>query len=379
MKTQNEHKKYLQDLFAKKDKDGNTVLHIAAQEPITDQKLKMISDMLEKGAIPSETNKKGETFLKMSLGMPQRLCAHINKMDDNWFKHLISNREVLQSFIALKDDDIFSTMLKRFSAIAEDETDKAKQVHPITLLDYIWEDKKVLDDSFHELMIWEAKYHDKNLDELKACCHDNLEPEKSFEIYNNMEQKVEEPFGIAYCMRRAFKSFITIFFIMKIIDFATDVTLNIEYYVDEFKDFPSKSECDAMTSPSITCYFHQMNGKTLFSTSLSIFVLTFCFDLLFVMSDKKSNHYLATLVGFCCWKNFKDHTTPFQKTLYWFCWIPLFIFNQIFTPLYGFFMESFVEYWLPTPKQRPAGKARKAPCSKCHLCIGCKKSKVHYL
>ena len=377
LKIKSNEKQYVTNIFAKKDKDENTVLHIAAQEPITDQKLKIISAMLEKGAIPSIRNKNGETFLKMSLGMPQRLCAHINNMNDQWFKHLIRNRKVLEGFIELKNDDIFSTMLKRFGALVNIEKDKEQQVHPITLLHYMWDDRKVFEKSFHELLIWEAKYHENKLDALKECCYEKLKPDKAFVIFDSMEHKVEKPFDFAYCASRAFGSIMSLFFIMKLVDFATDITLNIEYYVDEFQDFPSKSKCDAMTDQTITCYFHQMNEKTLFFTSFCIFALTFCFDLYFLMSSKKSNHYLSVLVGFCCWDNFAEATSSTQKALYWLCWVPIFTFNQIFTPLYGFMMDSFVEYWRPSKKERPRMERSKA-CKSCFGCTGRLKGNVIY-
>ena len=372
----NEEQHFMKELFAKKDIDHNTVLHIAAQEPITNQKLKMISDILAKGGIPSMKNKKGETFLKMSPKIPQRLCEHIKSMDDNWYMRVISNIEVLESLIILKDDDIFSTLVKAFTASAEYNLDKVKLVHPITLLHYIYEDKEILENSFHELMMWEAKYHNVELNAVKGCLRRReLDEKEALTIINILQQKIEPSFDLAYCMGKACQSFFIVFFILKFVDFATDITLNINYYEDEFEDFPSKSDCDKMRSPSIICYFHEMHGKILFHTSLFIFVLTYAADMYFVIANHRSNHFFATLAGYCCWNNFMVNTTTSMKMAYLFCWLPLFIVNHIFMYIYGFMMEVFFDYWKPKNDVRlRIPRDTKHQCVYCQLCV-CAKEK----
>ena len=357
-----DEKESLKEMFEKVDKDQNTVLHIAAIEPITDEKLKIISDMLKQGAIPSLKNKNGQTFLEMSSGMSHKLCTHINNMEDDWFKNLIQNKKLLKSFIDLRDDTIFCAMLKKFSNLSNVEGAE----HPIDFIEHIWNNKKVLKESFKQLLIWEANYHRNDLKKLKECCHKKLDDEKNYIVFNEMEKNVEIPFGIGYCAKKIFQNIFLLFFIMKFVDFATDVTLNIEYYVDEFKDFPNKTKCDAMTNPTITCYFHKMNGKILFITSMCIFALTYCFDLIFVMSDQKSNHYYATLVGFCCWSNFVESTSRVKKVFFYLCWAFLFAFNQVLAALYGFLMELFVDYWRPTDNQRPVTSRQD-----CGWCLNC--------
>ena len=364
---------FITEMFAKKDIDGNTVLHIAAQDPITNQKLQMISDILARGGIPSLRNKKGETFLKMSPKIQQRLCEHFKSMDDDLLEQIISNREVLESLIILKDDDIFSTLVKAFTASTEYNLDKVNQVHPITLLRYIYEDKEILENSFHELMIWEAKYHNVELNKVKGCLREELDEKEALNILNILEQKIETPFDFAYCVGKASQSFFIVFFILKFVDFATDITLNINYYEDEFKDFPSESDCDKMSDPSIICYFHEMHGKILFLTSLLVFVLTYAADIYFVISNNRSNHFFATLAGYCCWNNFMTNTRTSMKMAYLFCWLPLSIVNHIFMYIYGFMIEVFIDYWKAKNDVR-LRKPRdpKHRCVYCQLCIGAK-------
>ena len=145
----------LKEILEKQDEDGNSALHLAAKEPITEDNLKMISNMLEKGVLPSLKNKVDETFLQMSQSMSLRLRQHINLMEDDWFASLIKNDELLTSFIKLQDDDIFCSILKRFSKL----TMTKGAVHPIKLLDYIWMSRDVLPKSLDELLSWEGKCH----------------------------------------------------------------------------------------------------------------------------------------------------------------------------------------------------------------------------
>ena len=76
-------------------------------------------------------------------------------MEDDWFASLIKNDELLTSFIKLQDDDIFCSILKRFSKL----TMTKGAVHPIKLLDYIWMSRDVLPKSLDELLSWEGKCH----------------------------------------------------------------------------------------------------------------------------------------------------------------------------------------------------------------------------
>ena len=161
-----ESKSFLEQLFCQVDQNKNTALHIAAMEPITDQKLTLISKMLEKGAKPSMKNENDLTFLNMSLNMSQKLYAHINNMDEDWFRNLITSEE-LKGFIDLKDDELFCSMLNKFSKLTNTE----EAMHPIKLLHQIWNDRKVLEKSFHQLLIWEAKHHNNDLNEIKKCCY----------------------------------------------------------------------------------------------------------------------------------------------------------------------------------------------------------------
>ena len=140
----------LKGFLEKQDENGNTALHLSAIEPITEENLKIITKMLQKGVNPAQKNKAGDTFLVGNMSL--RLRQHINQEKDEWFANLIKNDELLKNFIELQDDDIFCSILKRFSRL----TTTKGAVHPIELLDYIWMSRDVLKNSLNELLSWEG-------------------------------------------------------------------------------------------------------------------------------------------------------------------------------------------------------------------------------
>ena len=75
-------------------------------------------------------------------------------------------------------------------------------VHPMDLLDKIWDQRDVLKDSEEQLLIWEAKFHKNYLSELKVCCNkyrksdpgnENSKSDRAFPIYTMLENIVDKP------------------------------------------------------------------------------------------------------------------------------------------------------------------------------------------
>ena len=277
----------IKDLLGKTDINGNTALHIAAKEPSND-KLEIITSLLERGANPAHKNNNDDTFLMMSVGMEQNLCAHVKNMPDKWFENLMKNQELLGNFIELENDSIFCAILKKFMLLSKFDHQDPARVHPITLIDKIWNKRGLLKESMHQLEIWEAKFHKNKLKDLKRCCHKELKPDRSFQIYSSITDIVDKPLGIAFYARNAFSSTFILLLYLKILDFATDVTLNVEYYQNPqnlFQDFPSNESCIA--NFTIACHFsgeNPMDTLVLFYVSLAIFLVTYLMDFIFVMT-----------------------------------------------------------------------------------------------
>ena len=363
-----------------KDMDGNLPLHIAASDPVSDDKLNIIADMLEKGAIPSTRNNNGVTFLQMSLNMPQKLQAHINKMGNEWFSKLITDTKLLKSFINLEDDAICSSIFEKLSKLPNTDVTR----HPIDLLEHIWNYRKILPKTFNELLIWEAKHHKNNLDSIHKCCFEMLlDPEQATITYNEMEKRVEKPLNVSYYVVKSFSKFFVLLFVMKVLDFLTDVMLNVQYYTQESlydESIPSQEECvEIYDNKKVACYFHSIWNKSLFVVAFIIFLFTYFCDFIFVMSDRKSRHFLSTMVGVCCWNNLcsKVKTSSMIKKLLAWCpycisWFFVFILNPICISVYGFWMETFVEYWRKTNKKRPINddvvSDEENVCSHCKGC-----------
>lgn len=188
---------FLNQLLEHKDGDGNTVLHKAAKhDPVTHDKLEMITKLLQQGALPAKTNNEGKTFLKMSIGVGPRLCDYISsKMPDHWFSALAENKELLRSFIDMDDDDIFCEILKKFSKLSEQTADTEKdrapgeKNHPMEFLDYLWDKRDVLPKSFDQLLTWEIRFHGNDLDKLHQCCFETLKPDRSFIIFDSLDKR----------------------------------------------------------------------------------------------------------------------------------------------------------------------------------------------
>ena len=182
-----------------------------------------------------------------------------------------------------------------------------------------------------------------------------------------MQEKVEKPLSKGYYVSKAFKAmhgFFVILWLMKWLDFAADITLNIQYYQGNFEEIPSKEECEEQKLEdisSIACYFHDMKtDKMLGIFCTIIFLLTYLFSFIFVMLDERALHYCATSIGYCCWNCRGSKSNICVKSLHYLMFGFLFLLNDIWTSVYGFWMETFVEYWRASEKKKPKnGKKKK--------------------
>ena len=369
----------VKELLEKCDTDGNSILHVAAKEPTTSAKLRIVTSLLEKGVNPAVKNKNDDTFLMMSVGMDQKLLEHVKNMSTEWFSHLKENQEILSNFIELKNDPIFCAILRKFM-----HPDLQKEtVHPMDLLDKIWDQRDVLKDSKEQLLIWEAKFHKNYLSELKVCCNkyrksdpgnENSKSDRAFPIYTMLENIVDKPLDLGFYAKRVFSFPFIVLLILKILDFATDITLNVEYYEQPdglFQDFPNTSTC--INHFTIGCHFTGVNpidDLILFYVSLAIFIITFLADFYFVMTYKGTMHYRSILLGYCCpenmMKNSKCYT--FRTWIKWPAWIFMSLVNQITIFAYGLFMQTFIEYWRPTERKKPELDINQHNCNKCKSC-----------
>ena len=188
-----------------------------------------------------------------------------------------------------------------------------------------------------------------------------------------MEKIVQKPLKASYYVSqalKAFKGFFIILLIMKIMDFASDITLMFKYSrwdLDDY-DLPTEEECTELRknplNDTIACYFHDMkfhSSTMLFLMCLIIFVLTYTLESVFLIWNEKSFHYFATSFGYCCWNSFKTSRMKMNLCDRFFTFLRfifIFLLNDIWTTIYGMKIEIFVDYWRPSEKQRPNNEGK---------------------
>ena len=107
----------------------------------------------------------------------------------------------------------------------------------------------------------------------------------------------------------------------------------------------------------------------LFWASVTVFLIMYLSEICFMMTHKKSRHYLATLGGFCCWNNCKKALCSKKGIFVWTTWIFGSAINQLLIHIYGFVVEGFIEYWR-TPLNRKVEFKHEVQRSSC-LCSNC--------
>ena len=180
-----------------------------------------------------------------------------------------------------------------------------------------------------------------------------------------MQEKVEKPLSKSFYVSESFKAMHGLFmflWLIKILDFASDVALNLKYYKGSFEELPSEQECNDMdaNNATIACYFHDMKSDKMLGIFCTlIFFITYFFSIIFVILDDKAKHYFATSIGYCCWNCiWESKRNKCVNILYGLIFFFIVFLNDIWTAIYGFWMEKFFEYWRPSGKKRPNASGR---------------------
>ena len=351
---QNEKETLAKKYLCHQDQKKNTPLHIAIlYDQNICEKLKLIADMIK---VPG-TNQ----ALKMMNENGENFLSNLKKMPDEWFQMLSEDKKLRKIFIGLGDDDSLSVIIDKFQTLPS-----INQVtHPIDLVKEIFEKKKKLTKSFKKLLDWEGEYHKNDSDHVRGCCYAEVDPKEAYTVNEGIQEIIVKTLTCGYFFKKAFEGMFLIFLFNKMLDFGTDITLNVSFYKPKennysvFKDLPSKENCTAplfeqlnITKPvgfNLECYFHEMNEYMLFVAALIIFAFNYMTDGYFVMTDKDTTQYKAIMIpGFCCWKSCdtvmsKSTTKKVLMNIYWYGILPL--FNQVLIYVYGFWVRNFVRYW----------------------------------
>ena len=183
-----------------------------------------------------------------------------------------------------------------------------------------------------------------------------------------ISQILERPLNIKYYAKKAFSTSFLLLLVLKTVDFTTDLALNVRYY-DQLEEafyqyFPNKGSCHE-NSP-MACHFtgkDRMDSSTFFYVSLSIFLLTYFAELMFMTFYNGSKHYRATLIGYCCWENLTRNKQWIKLP----AWFIISAVNYITGLWYESFMQKFTKYWIFTYDEMKQG----IDINGCEYCQNC--------
>ena len=199
-----------------------------------------------------------------------------------------------------------------------------------------------------------------------------IQPENSFHLKIPMSfgGMPKNPLSLRYYVEKAFSTSFILFLLLEILNFATDIAWNVEYYKQPekfYQDFPTAGNC--VENFTIACHFtgkDHTESSILLYVSLSIFLLTYLARFIFVMACERTRHYLATLVGYCCWDSLKKNQQWIGCFFLSLAWFFISLMNQITGLIYGFFMKTFIDHWGFTDREQYDGANQ--DCKKCKKC-----------
>ena len=346
-------------VLAMEDGERNTLFHVAGQDPITEENLMIMHTLLILGVDPCVQNNDGQIFLQMSANLKLQLIHFYDNVLEDFEDY--KDLKVLKSLIQLGDDELLCCILSKL-------TKMQVSFHPVQLIGLLYPKRDTLPSSYLIPLKWEGFYHNQKVDMLKRCCYDYFDQNEALDIYSKISENIQKPLELSYYTTKAFQSFFIVSFLLKLFDFATDMALNFEYFSASskiIKDFPPAEACTNETM--IACYFHDTPENLFFIISMTIFALTFIFDITLILMNSASQHYLAIIAGHCCWNQ-----VTLTNLINWLIWILIVPINSALMYLYDFWIKTFSEYWLNNTKEVPKTDCNVKGCDTCDcICIYC--------
>ena len=105
----------------------------------------------------------------------------------------------------------------------------------------------------------------------------------------------------------------------------------------------------------------------LLSSSIAIFVFILVVEQIFFMNNKKTGHYRAIMSGFCCFDCYNAKKNKYSPSRI-ITNILLPLLNQVLTYIYGFFCQTFVDYWRIPLSPKVENVDRDSEYQKCSRC-----------
>ena len=371
----------IEDQIQIQDDRGNIPLHLATKNVFSDEihskrKLDFLKCLLKDGSDISLLNNDAENFR-----------SQVKKMQHSFFDFdMIPNEDkLLDLFVNYNDDILLETIFTRVrsnwrnakhhnnsSSDPFDSQTCPKARVLINLINKTYHKRDSLKNSFAELMAWHGECHKNSLEEVRLCCFKNIDPTKAYIVFDATKELIKTPISFSYYGTKVLNFSFLIILALRSIDFATDITMTTNFYhlnanSSLFEDFPSEEECE--NDFKTACFFHQMNMKTFFWTSLMVFIMVYLAEVLFLMSNEKTCHYKSVLSGFCCWQCCRKFKLKSKRGIFkYIIWATSSALNQILVHIYAFVIETFVDYWR-TPFNK---KVENVTTHVSSYCTGCR-------
>jgi hypothetical protein len=268
--------------------EGDTALHFAAVEPITEDKLLVILELLASGVHGDIKNQFNETFLDGRPLLMQKLSRHLKTAQQDTIEALL-DKDNQANIVKVNNDHVLFTLLKRgFDLNANRD--------PMVTIPLIWPNRENLPETLKLLCEQKVKEHKGKINAIKIGSESQMREEDFVQWIIEVKKQVPKTFGIGYYLSRVHKGFFIVFLLLGVFDFYTDIRLTMRYYTDfesitDKVQSPSdrKDPCAKLRYKEFSTYpaFHYMehwHNKMQNRTSLDVIFLPSTDDILRCLS-----------------------------------------------------------------------------------------------
>jgi hypothetical protein len=192
------------------DFEGETALHFAALEPITEDKLLVILELLASGVHGDIKNQFNETFLDGRPLLMPKLVRHLQTAQQDTIEALIDDDNTA-NIVKVNNDHILFTLITRgFDFNAKRD--------PMITIPHIWPNRENLPETFKLLCEKKVAQHNYNIDDIEIGSG-KMQKEDFQEWMTEVKKYVPITFGIGYYLSRAHKGFFIGFLLLAVFFF----------------------------------------------------------------------------------------------------------------------------------------------------------------
>ena len=317
------------------------ILHLLSKDPLNEEQMVSIMDMLQHGVKPDKKNDKNQTFLETS-SIKLKLILKIQDAPPGWIKTLWDDKDIIKHWINLKDDELLSMILKQMKTVIP-ETSSAFNPFDNTIAMKLWNTN--LPQSLNQYLKLTAKKYDYNDEQLKIRCK-NLNPDMALPFYEKLKDFTSEPPLVGYYIKSFFFNLALFALIIRCLDAITDMTLTYDYFnakdstlfdgVTNLTESLNISCIEEINAKTILCFPNEYRCWQAGALSIVVLLITYFTEVYFTFKEYPI-HYRQLFSGACCIQHDKHLITAYG-------WI-LPMYQQVPSLLYNYWILSFTEYW----------------------------------